>query len=351
MNDMETQKVLKVPLKRLHPDIWDAKTVNINSLREEHKKTLYSDASPLKLPTDDEKDQPSDTRNARKRNCVTKDSDTCSPKKKKSNLSRAQIRKNKRDFQATLANIKNNDALDESEKSRWSEYIEANEPRLTNDSEITHKSDAMFSWGAKTISGIEFISLAVRKKELEGIMIDFIIEEYHQREGSAAVQYIPTGVCESYFNSKSLKFAEMFSNDKDCAITVYNLKFGKRGHWLFLGFVKKATTLYVLDPLSDDVDRRVSRELLKRFNQTRRGNQGGISNQNEWNFTDKWTVKTIPHSHQTDFTSCGLFCAGYALNFLKNFPNLPPRIDVEKDMIKLRNQHTATFLKNANEKK
>ena len=141
----------------------------------------------------------------------------------------------------------------------------------------------------------------------------------------------------------------MFHNDKDLAITVYNLDLVNGGyHWLFLIFDKIKRTLYILDPLKVNVDRSVKTKLLEWFNQTGRGNPAR-NNPNDWNFTERWTVKTIPHSRQTDGTSCGLYCAEYALDILKNFPVLPQRIDVKPDMSELRMKHTATFLKSATE--
>ena len=184
-----------VLLKKLHPGIVG--TVNITQLPDEHKKTLDLDAIRRRISSNDEKELPpkQDTPNARKRNHAAKDSDTCSQKKMKSGvgeseLSEDQILQNKRDFNATLANIKMNNDLDQGEKSRWIKHIEANEKRLTNESEITRTSDVMFSVGADKFSGIDFMSVALQKQEYRRKKKNFPLRLFRLKVGNVTSTFM-----------------------------------------------------------------------------------------------------------------------------------------------------------------
>ena len=208
----------------------------------------------------------------------------------------------------------------------------------------------MFSVSGENFSGVEFMRLAVEGQEVDGTIIDRIISD--SRSKDSPVQYISTDLCKYYIESDLRGFVNLFQNDKDCVITVYQQEIVENVyHWIMFMFIKKSRTFYILDPLSDNDTKDVEKQLYECFNQHHHDNQPHHGNgNNDWNFTERWKVAKIGYSKQTDLTSCGLFCMGYGIVILKKFPNLPRRIHVGSDVSELRMKYVARFLNNAEQK-
>ena len=154
-----------------------------------------------------------------------------------------------------IKNIENHPNIDKEEKENWCAFLKESKERFLNDSGFLFKGKS----NTTNFSGLDFLSLANQDRELFDGIIDFIIS-HHIKDESVFHQGIGTNQLLK-LNREPLV---PFKKEINWVISVYN-QGGK--HYVLYLLDKNNKTLYLLDPLSNRVDKKVGDELLGWFNE------------------------------------------------------------------------------------
>ena len=275
-------------------------------------------------------------------------------KNKKVDLSKEQRRLIIRDV---LFYTYNNNLLEKNQMKDWVKYIFNPEERIFKDAKLLKCNVGKDCYN---ITSMEFRSLAQNNSELNDVILDAIIGHHCV---DSQIEYVETTVTKTIISEHTRFDVPRFKSDRDRYLTVFN---HCGCHWVLVMLDKPTCSLYVLDPLGGGSEG-LGSELLGWYTEVHhgKGRKPGDSNprgfpwlptgrassgSGEWNFTDRvWKVKQVNRTLQPDRISCGLYCIEYALAMIAGYPQIPKKIQVERDLRKLRKKNVATLLSIAEE--
>nr|XP_023657717.1 ubiquitin-like-specific protease 1 isoform X2 [Paramormyrops kingsleyae] len=111
-------------------------------------------------------------------------------------------------------------------------------------------------------------------------------------------------------------------DDYDAAMGVLNVN----QHWklLFLNVASKEAL--IIDPMSlnEQADSKEAGQKFRKYFQMRHN----ILGRKEW-CCHRWNPATVPHTHQQDGSSCGVFVMKIGEEILKMFPDIPSQINID----------------------
>ena len=149
-----------------------------------------------------------------------------------------------------------------------------------------------------------------------------------------------------------------FEEGKNCVIGVYH---HNGDHWILFMFVKSTRKLFVVDPMNFvDREQKIANNLLQWITEIHHGSNSKYGGKKSrticscdpeptgWNFEDfDWSIESIQHTRQTDYTSCGLFCIQFVTSIIESYPHIPEYMNVDEDIHGMRMKNVGTLLNNS----